>query len=81
MQAGDRLAERHPLRGTVSGGKIQFQSQPRYNSDATRPSVALTDDGFVTEVHDDRDADRDLGRTVGRLSASDNAMSASQRAS
>jgi hypothetical protein len=63
----------HYVRGTLWNGKISFANdQPRYNSSAAQPSVALTDNGFVTEVHREvypaDDGGNDLDRTVGKLS-------------
>jgi hypothetical protein len=50
-QADEREHLLHYFRGTVSGGTIHFAGSQRYDDIATRPAVALTDSGFVVEIH------------------------------
>jgi hypothetical protein len=69
VQASENLL--HYIRGTVSAPfrNIAFAGdQPRYQSNASTPTVALLDSGLVIEAHVENDK---LGAMVGQLSGSD----------
>jgi hypothetical protein len=43
----------HYIRGKLNANSIEFnKSQPRYNDNGQRPAVALLNDGYLVEVHD-----------------------------
>ena len=43
----------HYIRGKLNANSIKFNSsQPQYNSNGQRPAVALQNDGYLVEVHD-----------------------------
>ena len=47
----------HYIRGKLNANSIQFnKSQPQYNSNGQRPAVALQNDGYLVEVHDNGDS-------------------------
>jgi hypothetical protein len=47
----------HYIRGKLNANSIKFNnSQPQYNSNGQRPAVALQNDGYLVEVHDNGDS-------------------------
>jgi hypothetical protein len=52
-QASANDPKLHYIRGKLKSNSIAFnQSQPRYNDNGQRPAVALLNDGYLVEVHD-----------------------------
>jgi hypothetical protein len=61
----------HYRRGTLSGGTINFEGSQRYDSDGSRPAVALLNSGLVVELHNvSHSADTGVYARTGTLSPS-----------
>jgi hypothetical protein len=59
----------HYIRGKLKANSIEFnQSQPKYNDNGQRPAVALLNDGYLVEVHDNGSA---VYYRTGQLDAKD----------
>ena len=59
----------HYIRGKLKANSIEFnKSQPRYNNNGQRPAVALLNDGYLVEVHDNGDS---VFYRTGQLDAKD----------
>jgi hypothetical protein len=68
-QASANDPKLHYIRGKLKANSIEFNnSQPRYNDNGQRPAVALLNDGYLVEVHDNGDS---VYYRTGQLDAKD----------
>jgi hypothetical protein len=68
-QASANDPKLHYIRGKLKANSIEFNnSQPRYNNNGQRPAVALLNDGYLVEVHDNGDS---VYYRTGQLDAKD----------